>query len=94
MQLSAYGDVSDLVQSITVETAWLPTITAEAPLAGPPSAILTWLKPKITVQLSTGQTITRAPYGEPGTSRWPLLAVVLLLGTAAGVGLLARRLLR
>jgi hypothetical protein len=90
----ALADPTSGVQSIRVDTAWLPPITSEAPLAGPPSPILTWLKPQITVTYSTGKSFTAAPYGPPGESRWPLLAAGLMVAGALGALWAIRKLSR
>lgn len=84
---SDLADPSSGISSITIETAWLPPLSSEAPLAGEPSWLLQQLKPKVTVAFASGQTIVRAPYGEPGPSKWPWLAagLVALLGVAGYV---------
>lgn len=67
----------------TVETAWLPTFTvgivptAEAAAAGP-AFVTRILKPKVTIKSGNVRLGTIAPAGDPGTSKWPLLALGLL----------------
>ena len=79
----------------TVETAWLPTFTvgivptAEAAAAGP-AFITRILKPKVTISSGSVRLGTIAPAGDPGTSKWPLLA----LGVLAVGAFLFTRLLR
>lgn len=68
--------LAQTIKRITVETAWLPPIVIDDPLAPTPpgqeSTVVRTLKPKITIELSTGAPIVSAPYGTP-TQNWPML---------------------
>ncbi len=94
------GALRQLVQKITVETAWLPPIEVDDPF-GPPSVasaeakgFVKFLKPKLTITLGGGlapQVV--APYGDPGPTQWPLVSAAAgTLGVVAagllGLGLL------
>jgi hypothetical protein len=60
----------DLVNSITIESAFTPPLVIDKPFqAGTPNWFLSFLKPKITVALIGGQTAVSKPYGEP-VSYW------------------------
>lgn len=72
------------VQTVTVQTAWLPTITLNDPFQpGPPNPLLNLLKPKITIQTVGGAPIVMTPYGDPGASKWPIAAAVGAVGVIA-----------
>ena len=83
--------LDQLIEHVTIETALLPAIELDHPLApggGAPNPLLMLLKPKITVH-TPGQTYTSAPYGDPGQTHWPairniaLLVIVITAGTIA-----------
>ena len=71
-------------QRITIETAFLPTITIDRPLAqrGQPSPLAALLKPRVTISGQFGDKVL-APYGDP-VNHWPAVQMVLL-GVAAGL---------
>lgn len=81
------------VESITVETAYLPPIVISSPFAaGPPNPAAQFLRPKLSVQLAgQDQPLVIAPYGDPGPSAWP---AVKFWGVAAAVGVLGYTALR
>jgi hypothetical protein len=75
------GFVESLVQSITIESAWFPTIQIDDPFApGPPSPILQFVKPRITITPKAGSPIVSAPWGEPTENNWEYLKWVLVAG--------------
>jgi hypothetical protein len=81
-----------MVQQIRVESAYLPPVIINDPFGpGAPSpasaAVLGVLRPKVSVILSGGQVISRAPWGDPGASKWP--AIKLLLAGAAALAIVA-----
>lgn len=77
--------LSDWVQGIRVDSAYLPPIIIDNPLApGAPNPVLSALKPKITITLAHGlNPVTVAPWGDPGATKWPALRAGLLI---AGFG--------
>jgi len=82
----------DLVQQITIETAFFPPVVIDRPLEpGPPNPLLEWLQPVVYIQTPYGSPIRSAPYGVPAKNHWP--EIQLALGALA-LALLARRLLR
>ena len=95
--------LEDLFESVTVESAWGPTIHVDYPLRDdgtPPTGILKFLKPKVTLRFKEPlPTFTVKPGGEPGETKWPWVATgaaftLTVLGALAVVGagtLLARR---
>lgn len=44
-----------------------------------------WVRPAVTVKTPLG-TWSRAPYGEPGETTWPMLGFVLVVAAVAVVG--------
>ena len=79
------------VQQLTIESRYLPPLVIDQPLAstigGPPGAssvLAAILKPKITLTLA-GQSLSIAPFGEPGPNYWPLVLPLLLLGFGTAV---------
>jgi len=87
-------NLSKYIKGIRIESAFLPEIYLPDPFAPnqEPSAFLQALKPKITVELSSGlKPATIAPYGQPGPSMWPQIKTSLLL---AAVFYLVRRALK
>lgn len=79
--------VADLVESITIESRFLPTFNIDRPFAegGTPNPFVKLMKPKITIKTGLGDT-TNAPYGDPGETLWPQVQFAGLL--ALGVGLI------
>jgi hypothetical protein len=74
--------LDQLVSGILVETAYGPPIYLADPFRPtPPGAIspVSYLKPKVTIFLKTGNPVVTAPYGDPGETRWPYIQ----LGIAA-----------
>lgn len=66
---------------IEVRTAWLPTMQFSAmPSADPPGLLLRLLKPAIRVSAGPLGDVAAAPAGDPGETRWPILAVGLVVG--------------
>lgn len=87
-------NLSKYIKGIKVESAFLPEIYLPDPFAPnqEPNAFLKALKPKITVELSSGlKPATIAPYGQPGPSMWPAIKTALLL---AGFMFLLRKALK
>ena len=87
-------NLSKYIKGIRIESAFLPEIYLPDPFAPnqEPSAFLQALKPKITVELSSGlKPATIAPYGQPGPSMWPQIKTALLIAT---LFFLARKLLK
>ena len=77
-------DLSKYIKGIRVESAFLPEIYLPDPFAPnqEPNTFLQALKPKITVELTSGlKPATVAPYGNPGPSMWPQIKTALLLAT-------------
>lgn len=84
-------NVLQAVKGVTVETAYLPTIRLNQPFApGPPNALLSALKPKISIDIGEGAPIVMTPYGDPGTTKWPVVALIFV-GGAFALGYLAYR---
>lgn len=72
------------ITKVTVETAYLPKVELNDPFApGPPSPLISLLKPKITVEVSNMEPIVMAPYGEPGPTKFPIVMLVFAAGTVA-----------
>jgi hypothetical protein len=87
--VAAAAKTGDLVD-VELRTRWLPTVSSKPLAPGPsssPSWLLTLLQPRLVVSSPLG-TLDRAPWGDPGESRWPLVALVLA-AAAIGVGYLA-----
>lgn len=78
--------VADLVESITIESRFLPAFTIDRPFAegGTPNPFVKLMQPRITIKTGLGDT-TNAPYGDPDPNLWPQvqLAGVVLLGGVA-----------
>jgi hypothetical protein len=93
-----YGDVLDTVmtnlarnvRSITVESAYGPTITIPAPFAptqepSQATALMKILKPRITIDVEGGaQPLVSAPYGVPGPTKWPIVSAIGIIGLGLG----------
>ena len=79
--MSSQNFLASIVSGVRVESAWGPTFTVAQPFASsPPSPLLTFLKPKVTLLLNGGAEYAIAPYGEPGRSKWPLVQAGLIFG--------------
>lgn len=64
----------------TIETAWLPPVTV-TPAGGGPGGfapIVGLLKPKVTFYADGVPLYHFAPAGDPGPSKWPVLAYAAL----------------
>ena len=90
----------DLIDRITLETAYGPTMVFDTPFdASPPNPIWTRMKPRITITIKgVAQPIVSEPYGAPPPTAWPqVVAAGSVLGgilvVLAGIGAyhLARR---
>lgn len=82
-------------KSITIESAYGPTIVLDDPLKkGPPNPFLEKLQPKITVNVKGAKPIVLAPYGTPGPTKWPMIKNGTLLGGALLLALLAKAIIR
>lgn len=83
-------DMLRLVEKVTIETEYGPTIELNQPFApnAAPSALLSMLKPRITFDVG-GKKISMAPYGDPGPTKWPFVKIALLalVGLAVGGGI-------
>jgi hypothetical protein len=69
-----------LIQSITVETTVSPPFILDDPFGSnaAPNAILSLLKPKVSIQLAGGgQPLVSAPYGDPGAGWYPYIKLFL-----------------
>lgn len=76
--------MADLV-TVEVRSRLLPTIAVgydPAAPGAPPSApgvgawFLRWLRPSVTVRSPLLGEVTRAPWGAPGPTTWPLLLLL------------------
>ncbi len=71
--------IESYIKGIKIESEYLPPVVIDDPFkAGPPNAVLSRLKPKITVTLKDGLggPVTIAPYGEPGPNKWGTIKVI------------------
>jgi len=77
--------LDSLVAGIEVNTAWGPPLYLDQPFAAQAQGggIASLLQPQFIVHYRTGETQDFAPYGAPGASKWPFLA----LGAAAVLAL-------
>jgi hypothetical protein len=84
--------------TVRVETALTPAFDVSlAQDDGPPSVLLSLLRPRVTVLEGGAQVYSSAPYGEPSPPTLEVFRVELLLVGAVlafGVYVLARRVLR
>lgn len=77
--------LAKMITRIDVETAYGPPIVLNDPFApGPPNPYLKALKPRVTIQVA-GQQIQMKPYGDPGVTKWPLVATGAALVGAVGL---------
>lgn len=82
-----------LVTQIRVDTEYLPPLVLNDPFQpGQPSPLMQALKPRITLMVS-GKPVVVAPYGEPGTSKWPAIKTGLVIAGGIGLVWLLKRLL-
>lgn len=78
------------IKSVVVESEYTPRLTVDSPLVQGSSkpnpvaeAILKIVKPRVTVNFAAGlPPVVIAPYGQPGSSKWPIIQVV---GIASGI---------
>ena len=82
--------LTNLVTQIRVDTTWLPPIILNQPFASNASVqgsspLLDILKPKITIVPSGMSPVVASPWGDPGTSKWPVLQAALGVGLLAGI---------
>lgn len=69
--------ISEAVDTIRIETAFLPTIILDKPLeGGQPNPLMALLKPRITVSGRYGAQ-TLEPYGAPPYN-WPAVQIGLI----------------
>lgn len=107
---SGFGDLTsstmDLlnkaVHSMKIDTTAGPPIYIENPFQheaapGAGSALARLMKPKVTLEMASGWGDDQvfAPYGDPGTSIWPLVLGAIAVGVAlslyGGVKVVQRR---
>jgi hypothetical protein len=91
--------LAELVKDLRIESAWTPALIIKEPFAPSPpspiaSAVGSFLRPRVTVTLATGQQFKSAPYGDPGASQWPLIQGALLISAGLGLAWLLYRRLR
>ena len=84
------GIVDDLlssqVQSITVKTQYGPDLVLDHPFEpGPPSPLLSAMKPQIEIQLQGSNPIKIAPYGAPAPTAWPVIKWTAIALAALGI---------
>jgi hypothetical protein len=80
--------------TVEVRTAHLPTFRTDSDeLTAPSDGVApwwgTWLKPEVLVRHPFG-TWRSAPYGDPGETTWPLVAVVAGVVVLVVLGLAVR----
>lgn len=90
--------MAEIVQRIVIETALLPPIVLDRPMAdtgAPPNPLLSLLKPKIsiTTPLRPDPYVAR-PYGDPGATKWPVVAIGGAVVAALALGLMVRGLVK
>jgi len=71
------------ITQIRVDTQYLPPIVMNDPFSpnaapGASSFLLKLLKPQITVTADGLNPITAAPWGAPGSNKWPVVQLGLL----------------
>jgi hypothetical protein len=81
--------LENLITSITFKSAYGPTVPLNNPFApAPPSPFMQVFKPRIEIGIKGTDPIIIQPYGDPGTTKWPLVAAALTLGAGVGIGFL------
>jgi len=86
------------IARIEVRSAWGPTITIDRPFGpattpGAGDAVARAARPEIVAYGSGGGVVfSRAPYGAPGPTKWPFVALLAVVGGAVVAGLVLRRL--
>lgn len=60
-----------LLERVTIESAYGPTVRLDRPLEGPTSPALRFLRPRVTIELKGLAPITLAPGGDPPPTKWP-----------------------
>lgn len=84
--------LANAVEELRIESAWLPPIVIARPFAdsGPSpvaSAVGSFLRPAITIRMVGGSEYRKAPYGEPGPSKWGYIPLALVAILAVMVAL-------
>ena len=85
-----------MVTQIRVDTTWLPPIIMDQPFSSNASVKgsspwLELLKPKISVTPSGMSPVVASPWGDPGTSKWPILQAAIGVGLLVGIAYLVGR---
>lgn len=86
------------IKSVVVESEYTPRLTVDSPLAQGSSkpnpvaeALLRVIKPRVTVNFAAGlPPVVIAPYGHPGSSKWPFIQIVGIAGGVLFAGVLVR----
>lgn len=86
------------IAKIEVRSAWGPTITIDRPFGpeqapGASDALARLMQPEVVAYgAGGGRVFARAPYGAPGPTKWPFIALFAVVGASVVAGLVLRRL--
>ncbi len=99
--MALFDQLSRQITGVRVETSVLPDIIINDPFApGPPSPLLQYLRPRITLEIAHGdiKPVVIAPYGDPtsgeGVELWPAVLNVLSVVALGALGFVLYRRLR
>lgn len=89
----ASADLLRLVRRVKIETRFTPPMVVEDPFEpGPPSALLQFWRPRLTVEVAGTSPVVLEPGGPMGESSWPLVRAAGYAIGAVAVVLIARHL--
>lgn len=84
------------ITQIRIDTEYLPPIILNDPFSpnatpGISSFFLKMLKPQVSVTAEGLNPVTAAPWGTPGSNKWPIVQLGLLAAVAGAVVLWKRK---